>query len=56
MTFHHLLVYTGGAFLAAAVILDLRHGGIGIIAAAAGSVALVVGYKLAEAFSKGGWS
>lgn len=54
MTFHSFLTWTGGAFLVAATIISYHRGDVAVITATASAAAIVVGYRLAEAFYKGG--
>lgn len=54
MTLHRALVWTCGAFLAAAAWLDVQRGDGTVIAAAAWAMALVIVYRLAVQFDRGG--
>lgn len=55
MTLHRALVWTCGAFLGAAAWLSYQRGDGAVIAAAICAVLMVIGFRLAEAFSRGGW-
>lgn len=54
MTLHRALVWTRGEFLGAAVWLGAGRGEGEVLAAVAWAVVLVVGYRLAQTFVRGG--